>query len=423
MTNPTTQMDDSALAGNLFKSLEMVSADGEGITRGSYSAAETAAHNILASEAKRHGLSVTVDEARNTWVELPGKNPGAAAIVIGSHLDSVRQGGNFDGAAGVVAGLITLLRLKAEPALERPVRLVAFRGEESTWFGTCYIGSRSLVGTLDPQLLDVVSQDLNITLREAMTNAGVDLTPIEARQALLDPAQIEQFFELHIEQGPTLVAADCALGAVTGIRGNHRYSAIRWHGTAGHSGAVPRELRKDAVLGAAEWVGAVEQLWLDEEATGVDLVMTVGMISTDPLSHGVTRIPDLVRLSLDIRSVDESVLEGVSAKIAELAEGIAKRRDLTVDLGPRVDSAPASISEDIIRGIEAAATAQKQAIMRLPSGAGHDAAAMSEAGIEIGMIFIRNENGSHNPDESMEISDLCAGIKVLGEIVRRSANS
>lgn len=408
------------LGPDLFDALRELSVDGEGVTRGSFSSAEDAAHMLIANTASRHGLKVWTDQACNTWIELEGTNPAEPAVVIGSHLDSVRQGGNFDGAAGVVAGLLAQLRIRDHQRARRSVRTVAFRGEESAWFGTCYVGSRALVGSLTTEMLDAVSAE-RVPLRVAMSEAGADMAPISAGIPLIDPRSIEKYFELHIEQGPVLVAAAAAVGAVTGIRGNCRYSNIEWSGEAGHSGAVPHSLRHDAVLGVAQWLCEVESLWHTEESNGSDLVVTAGVLGTDPLRHAVTRIPELVRVSLDIRSVDQVTLERVSSRVENLAGQIAHSRGLSVTVGQRVDTPPAAIDPATSQAILEAARDLGHLAMALPSGAGHDAAALAAVGIPIGMIFIRNQHGSHNPMEAMELDDFDAGVEVLVRVVEDAA--
>jgi len=408
------------LGHQLFDALRDLSADGDGVTRGSYSSAEDAAHTLISNTSSRHGLKVWTDEACNTWIELQGSEPAEPSVVIGSHLDSVRQGGNFDGAAGVVAGLVTLLHLSDGPRLRRSVRAVAFRGEESAWFGTCYVGSRALVGSLTTEMLDTLSTE-RVPLRVAMAEAGADLEPINAGLPLVPPHSISKYFELHIEQGPVLVDAAKPLGAVTGIRGNHRYSSIEWCGEAGHSGAVPQSLRHDAVFGAVQWLAAIEDLWRVEASQGIDLVITAGVLGTDPLKHAVTRIPEFVRVSLDIRSIDEATLRRVSNRVDVLAKQIADARGLSVALGQRVETPPAEIDKATSEEILEAARELGHRAMALPSGAGHDAAALAEAGIPIGMIFIRNRNGSHNPMEAMDLDDFDAGVEILLRVVRGAA--
>ncbi len=405
----------------LFAALRHLSADGYGVTRGGYSPQEDAAHALLATTARRHGLEVSEDAARNTWVELPGTDTNAKPVVIGSHLDSVKCGGNFDGAAGVVAGLATLLRIRAAHSLPRTVRLVAFRAEEAAWFGTCYIGSRALVGTLGPEMLDIVSPDLNITLRQALEKAGADVRAMEAGEPLIDPRSIHQYLELHIEQGPVLIDRGCAVGAVTGIRGNHRYQAITWLGDGGHSGAVTRRLRRDPVLGVARWLTELERMWIEEEEAGADLVITSGMVATDANHHAVTRIADSLRLSLDIRSVDDATLQRVSGAAESLAKEIAQTRGLRVHFGDRIDTPPANIDPATVTMIHEMATSKGYPAIKLASGAGHDAAALGAAGVPIGMIFVRNANGSHNPLEALDIDDFCAGVDVLTAVTERVA--
>ncbi len=427
MTDPNSSLtdgsapDSSALissANAMLDAIRAVSVDGVGVTRPSYGAAEGAAHGILARFAKETGLAVRVDEALNTWVELPGTDPDEPMIVSGSHLDSVRNGGNFDGAVGVVAGLLALRELQRGPALARTVAVVAFRGEESAWFGTCYAGSRALVGHLDADMLASRSPESNLSLGEVMAAAGADMAKIEGQTPLVDVDSIGHFIEVHIEQGPDLLSQDVALGAVTGIRGNRRYSDIRWSGEFGHSGAVPRVLRHDAVLGVSEWIQAVEQEWIGEQQAGADLVVTNGILSTDPLRHGVTSIAGAIKTSLDIRSVDRSTLTRFDGWAVDKAAEIAGRRGLQVDFGTMIETAPAVIADETVSLITRVAEGLDQPIVSLPSGAGHDAAALASAGVDVGMIFVRNANGSHNPEEAMETSDLCAAVPVLVGVIR-----
>ena len=409
---------NESFAAEMLENIRKVSADGPGVTRPSFGAAEDAAHGILGRYAAEMGLPVRVDDALNTWIELPGLDPELPMIVTGSHLDSVRIGGNFDGAAGVVAGLCALRQLQDGPRLSRTVAVVAFRGEESAWFGTCYVGSRAITGQLSHEMLAARSPESQQSLAEAMRDAGANVTNIMEGKTLLDPQSVHRFLEVHIEQGPNLEASGHAVGVVTGIRGNRRYSNIRWAGESGHSGAVPRALRKDAVLGVAEWLVEVEQEWIREEQDGSDLVVTSGIVSTNPLVHGVTSIPGAVKTTLDIRSVDPATLGRVDQSIQAYAEAVAARRGLRVEFGPMIETAPASISPDMVSLIEDVAAGLGQSTIRLPSGAGHDAAALAAAGIEIGMIFVRNANGSHNPNEKMEVSDLCIASDILAGAIR-----
>ncbi len=414
--NPMTH--HRSFAAEMLENIRRVSVDGPGVTRPSYGAAEGAAHGILVHYAAELNLNVRVDAALNTWIELPGLNPGLPMIVTGSHLDSVRVGGNFDGAAGVVAAMMALRELQNGPPLSRTVAAVAFRGEESAWFGTCYVGSRALTGRLDAEMLASRSPESNQTLETAMRLAGADLTAISRGQALLDAASVHHFLEVHIEQGPTLEALGQPVGVVTGIRGNRRYSNIGWCGESGHSGAVPRSLRRDALLGAAHWIHEVERQWIREEQAGADLAITSGVFGTDPLVHGITSIAGSVRAALDIRSVDSDTLTRLDRWIRSRAEEVAAARGLEVDFGAMIETAPATITEETVLLIEQVAEALDRPVPRLPSGAGHDAAALAEAGIPIGMIFVRNAHGSHNPSEAMDLCDLEIAAQILTGTIR-----
>ncbi|MGE0725132.1 MAG: M20/M25/M40 family metallo-hydrolase, partial [Alphaproteobacteria bacterium] len=230
--------DGPALAAELFEGLRRIGADGVGITRETYGAGENAAHDLLERTARAHGLATARDPAANLLVSLPDMQAGLAptaaspCAIVGSHLDSVPQGGNFDGAAGVVAGLLALLRMRdagARPAVAPTLMVV--RGEESAWYGKAYLGSLALFGRLAAEDLALAHRaGGGRTLADAMQAAGADLDRIRAGARLLDPAAVRAYFELHIEQGPVLVARRMPTAIVTGIRGNIRHVRVRARG-------------------------------------------------------------------------------------------------------------------------------------------------------------------------------------------------
>lgn len=228
------------IAEHLLDAVRSLSADGVGVTRASYGAGETAAADFLREFAEKEGLQVANDRAGNIVFSLPGAGS-QAGVWIGSHLDSVPQGGNYDGLAGVVAGLLCLLRQKrtgAAPAT--PLRVIGFRGEESAWFGKAYIGSGALFGKVTPEDLELKQRTTQQSLAECMTEAGADVAAIRAQEHLLDLSQVSSYLELHIEQGPVMVAKELPLAVVSGIRGNVRHNRVVCIGEAGHSGVVPR---------------------------------------------------------------------------------------------------------------------------------------------------------------------------------------
>src|ERR1700722_13472670 len=251
-----------ALAEQLFASLREATSDGVGITRDSYGAGESAALDIVESAARAHGLQTERDAAGNLVVTLPGTELELPFLACGSHLDSVPRGGNFDGAAGVVAGLIVLAGFKEEGFRpRRTLKLYGLRGEESARFGKAYVGSSALFGRLSAADLAVKAADSDGTLGECMREVGIDVDRVEKGERLADPKRFAAWLELHIEQGPVLLARNLPVGIVTGIRGNIRHRVIECVGTAGHSGAVPRWLRHDAVFATSELISHLDHHW------------------------------------------------------------------------------------------------------------------------------------------------------------------
>lgn len=231
------------LAADLFERLRVIGADGIGITRETFGPGEGAAFDLLEQAARDHGLVAARDAAANLSITLPSTaealhpTPARPCVLVASHLDSVPQGGNFDGAAGVIAGFLSLLRMHAAGVRPpQPPVLMAIRGEESAWYGKAYLGSSALFGRLSAEDLALPHRSGGRTLGDAMEAAGADLKRIVAGGRLLDPASVAAYFELHIEQGPVLVARSLPTAIVTGIRGNVRHARVVCRGDAGHSG-------------------------------------------------------------------------------------------------------------------------------------------------------------------------------------------
>lgn len=401
-------------AERLFAELAQVSADAPGVTRSSFGAGEQTAHAMIRREAEALGLQVRTDAVGTLYVTLPGRDRTAPALFTGSHLDSVPHGGNYDGAAGVLAGLVLLERLKDGTQPPCDVTCMAIRAEEMIWFPEHYLGSRAAFGLLPPDVPDRVRRaDTGRTLADHMTDCGFDPDAIRSGQPQISAADIRAFVEVHIEQGPVLVEADRPVGIVSGIRGNVRYRFGEITGETTHAGGVPRAFRRDAVLAGAEFVARMERLWDEAEALGEDLVLTLGEFATETGRHGITKVPGKLTFTLDTRSQSEAVLDKVEAHVRALARDIGARRRVTIDPGPRTRAATAPMSPKIIAGLQAAAQAAEVPALDLPSGGGHDCAVFSGQDIPSGMIFIRNRNGSHNPDEHMAFDDFAMACDVL----------
>lgn len=288
-----------ALAAELFERFREMSFDGVGISRATYGRGETEAMEVIAALGRDQGLGVEWDPARNLILTLPGLRSDLPAVATGSHLDSVPQGGNFDGAAGVIAGLISLLAAKGRSQL-RTLKLYVLRGEESAWYGgPCYFGSRALFGLLTDADFSSARRETGETLATNMARCGVDLDAVAPGKPLLDAASLHSWVELHIEQGPVLVAKEKPAAVVTGIRGNVRHRRVVCRGEAAHSGAVPRWLRHDAVLAMAELLMRIDEHWRVLLEWGEDLVVTSGIVETSPAEHAVSRVPGEVSFSLE----------------------------------------------------------------------------------------------------------------------------
>jgi beta-ureidopropionase / N-carbamoyl-L-amino-acid hydrolase len=408
---PSEQLQpDLKLAAALFDSLDRATRRGRGVVRDSYGAGEQAAHDIMRAAADHVGLHVSIDAIGNLLMTLPGRDRAAPQIMIGSHLDSVPQGGNYDGAAGVVAGLCVLSALKQ--AGTRPpcdITVMGIRAEESAWFDIAYLGSGGAFGLLDPACLSIARSDNGRSLESTLIERGFDPRPIKERRALLDAARIRAYLELHIEQGPTLVAEELPAAVVTGIRGCKRFRNARCMGRYGHSGAVNRPYRHDAVAATVALLHHLESVWLEQEKAGADLVITSGELYTDAAMHGPSKIAGETHFVIDIRSVSDATMDAVAAEARRAAARIGEAYRVEFDLGATSDSPPAVMDERLratLRGL-------LKRPYEMASGAGHDAAVFAKMGIPTGMIFVRNDYGSHNPDEAMTLEDFGVGAEAL----------
>lgn len=401
---------DLRLAASLFESLSRSTRQGRGIVRDSYGAGEQVAHDIVRAAAGSIGLEIAVDAIGNLLMTLPGRDRDAKRIMIGSHLDSVPQGGNYDGAAGVVAGLCAVASLKAA-GLELPcdVTVMGVRAEESAWFDIAYLGSGGAFGLLDPACLAIRRSDNGRTLEATLIERGFDPAAIRERRRLLDPARIRAYLELHIEQGPTLTAKGLPAAVVTGIRGCKRFRNARCVGRYAHSGAVDRPYRQDAVAATVALLHHLETVWVREEQAGADLVFTAGELYTDPAMHGPSKIAGETHFVVDLRSVSDATMELVAAEARQAATRLGNKYNVAFDLGATSDSPPAVMDARLRQRL----MSLLETPFEMPSGAGHDAAVFAKLGIPTAMIFVRNDCGSHNPDEAMEIADFAVGTDAL----------
>ena len=401
-------------AEKLFADVRDLSFDGVGITRESYGRGESLTADYLREFAQKEGFEVQADRAANLVFRLPETGAAGHVAWTGSHIDSVPQGGNFDGYAGVVAGLLCLLEQKRSGKSYRlPLEVVAFRGEESAWFGKAYMGSGALFGKIGEADLALKRRVTGETMAECMFACGADVGAIRAQEVLLEKARIKAYIELHIEQGPVMIARNLPLAVVSGIRGNVRHNRIVCRGDAQHSGVVPRWLRRDAMFAVADLIMRIDEHWRVLLERGTDLVVTTGIVSTDPAEHSISRIPGQVSFSLEARSKSNDTLEAFYQLVRAECASISRERGVQFDFDRRLLSDPATMDRGLCDVLSKACRDQETPFEVIPSGAGHDASLFANAGIPSGMLFVRNQNGSHNPHEAMEISDFMLGAQAL----------
>lgn len=397
----------------LFAELARCGRTEPGFTRPSYSPEETAAHAAVARCASDLGLAIARDAAANTAMTLPGRDRTLPPILIGSHLDTVAQGGNFDGAAGVVAGLAAVAAIRQlglEP--ERDISVLGIRAEESVWFQVSYIGSRAALGALPDGALDAARIDTGLSLADHIAREGGDPDALARGPAAFDAAAIHAFLEVHIEQAPSLEEAGIPVGLCAGIPGNVRYPDVRIAGRYDHVG-TPRRFRRDAAMAGAEIALALDRVWAEREAAGCAMAVTFGRFHTDAAAHGLTTVPGEFRFSLDMRAYAAAVLAELEAAFLAAVAEVSDRRGVTVTLGPRAEAGVGAVAPRIRDGFAAVADALGIATRPLGSPASHDAAAFAKAGVPMAMLLVRNANGSHNPREAMAIDDLLDAVAIL----------
>jgi len=376
-----------------------------GLFRAWLTPAFTAAQDQLASWMKDAGMRVRRDGATNLIGRYEGQCPNAPALLIGSHIDSVADGGRYDGPLGVMLGVELVAALHgAGRRMPFAIEVIAFGDEEGSRFSAAMLTSRAVAGVLNEDAL-AIADTAGVALTDALTDGGYD--PASFLTAARTPGTVLGYLETHIEQGPVLEAQGLAVGVVTGIAAQHRYR-MRVTGQAGHAGTCSMPLRRDALAGAAEMVLAVEKLARDDAS---DLVATVGQITAHPGAANV--IAGDVRFTVDLRCGDPQRHARAAQALRDRLAAIAAARDLGFT-AERFFVLPASPCDPALTALLDTALAQAgQPSMRLVSGAGHDAIAMA-ALCPTAMLFIRCRGGiSHNPAEHVEPADAEVALRVM----------
>jgi hydantoinase/carbamoylase family amidase len=356
------------------------------------------------------GMAAELDAAGNVAGRYEGEQPGARALLIGSHIDTVREAGWYDGNLGVIAAIACVGEL-ARQGRRMPfaIEVIAFGDEEGSRFPTTFTGSRAIAGTFDPACLDAVDDD-GVSVRDALVAFGGD--PARAGNIGRSPEDVHAYVELHIEQGPVLEDQGLAVGTVTAINGASRFE-LRLSGMAGHAGTVPMALRQDALAGAALMISAIEEIGRG----GDSLVATVGMIEALPGSINV--VPGDVHFSLDVRAPDDGHRLAAVAAIKSRCREIADQRGLGLEIEQKHEASHSVCSPWVMDQLDAAVARHGIKPFRLPSGAGHDAMTFTEL-CPIGMLFMRCGGGiSHNPEETVTTEDTDIATRVLLEFIER----
>jgi len=353
------------------------------------------------------GLAARIDASGNVWARYEGRKAGAPALMIGSHIDTVRDAGRYDGNLGALAALSVVEELtRRGERLDVAVEIVAFGDEEGVRFPTTLTGSRAFAGLFARSSLDQKDAE-GVSMREALTNFGCEPEAV----AKLRGRNVAAFVELHIEQGPVLEAENLPVGVVTAINGATRFHCTL-RGLAGHAGATPMNLRKDALAAAAEMILMVEARAREEE----DLVATVGRLEVEP--GAVNVIPGEARFTIDMRAPRDAQRQRAVNDIDKRLIAIAKARGVALISVHTHEAAAYICDPGIVAGLEAAVESIGQPARLLPSGAGHDTMIMG-ALCPAGMLFVRCKGGiSHNPLESITVEDCEIGLAALMAFVR-----
>jgi N-carbamoyl-L-amino-acid hydrolase len=377
-----------------------------GISRIAFSESDRASRDWLIAQMRACGLEVWVDAAANIHGLRKGTETGLPAILFGSHIDSVPEGGRFDGTLGSLGALETLRTLEDRDIETRhPLRMVVWADEEGAHFGQGLFGSRAATAGPRRNELDLLGDD-GVSLHEWLERYG--RRPSDIESAVIDPRTVAAYFELHIEQGPRLHRENVDVGVVEGIVGIYRYDALI-EGFQNHAGTTPMSERKDAMLSAAKLTQAVREEIVARPGRQVG---NVGRLDASPGAANV--IPGRVRLPIELRDLDARVVDDVLERIRKRAAAIEAEDGTRIRIDRFAYEDPAPTDVGLQEHIDRVSRGLGLTTLRLPSGAGHDAQNVSRHGIPTGMIFVRSLEGvSHNPNERTEWEDCARGVEVL----------
>ena len=389
---------------------------GGGLTRLAFSKEDLEARKFLINLIEKNGFKLKIDNVGNIYaIYDDGCEADTKPVCVGSHIDSVPNGGFYDGTLGVMAGLEALTAIKeAGIRLKRPLWLINFSCEESSRFKTATIGSKIISGKLGLQRLHELKDEDGISLFEAMSAAG--FKPQNLDEAILKENSLHAYLELHIEQGPVLERSAISVGVVSGIAAPIRFE-ITIHGKADHSGATPMNMRSDALLAASHIIIAANKFAKNKKTA----VATVGYAHAKP---GVLNVvPGEARLGVDLRDIDKASLEELNLELRNFVDELSRELKFSYEIRELSSDEPVKLSEHAINLLEDEAKKLGVKTLILPSGAGHDAMNLTKLASSVGMLFIPCVDGiSHNTKEAINFKDAVAATKILTNALIRLSN-
>ena len=389
---------------------------GGGLTRLAFSKEDLEARKFLINLIEKNGFKLKIDNVGNIFaIYDDGCEADAKPVCVGSHIDSVPNGGFYDGTLGVMAGLEALTAIKeAGIKLKRPLWLINFSCEESSRFKTATIGSKIISGKLSQQRLHELKDEDGISLFEAMSAAG--FKPQNLDEAILKENSLHAYLELHIEQGPVLERSDISVGVVSGIAAPIRFE-ITIQGKADHSGATPMNMRSDALLAASHIIIAANKFAKNKKTA----VATVGYVHAKP---GVLNVvPGEARLGVDLRDIDKASLGELNLELRNFVGELSHELKFSYEIRELSSDEPVKLSEHAINLLEDEAKKLGIKTLTLPSGAGHDAMNLTKLASSVGMLFIPCVDGiSHNTKEAINFKDAVSATKILTNALIRLSN-
>lgn len=410
-------MDSKMRYELLFNNINQYNSGDTGITRIAYTNEEQTCTHAFMRMCMAEQLDIRMDPCGNVIARRQGKIDGLPPVVMGSHLDTVYQGGKYDGVVGVTAALEVIRRLNEKEIItDHPIEIISFACEESARFGVSTVGSKAIAGQFDKDRYRNIKDKDGITMEKAFALCALDFNTVD--QASRKNEQFKAFFELHIEQGPVLINTGKKIGIVTGIAAPVRLH-VKIKGTASHSGTTPMSMRKDALLGASEISLALEKAAKSEEAYGT--VATIGVMNVHNSAMNV--VPGDVEIKIDIRSTSVHSRQRVLTHLDETIKTVKQNRQLDIESIEISSEDPVLLSEEINDVLRNICEEKNFSNQIMQSGAGHDAMNMAKL-CPTGLIFIPSLDGlSHHPNEYTPLDDIMVGIDLLEEVILHYSKS